>query len=242
MKKLVAWMLTLFLCHLSAAAIELHVSPQGRDDGLGSAEAPLASLARARDLIRETRAQNPESAAAGATVWIHGGVYEQAAPFVLESRDGGSPDAPVVYRAVPGDAPSIVGGKTLPPDAFKPVTDDALLARIDPAARASTLRVDLPSQGIADLGVFPSAFSSPHALPELFFNGTRMELARWPNGGEWATVAKVVDSGPAPWRNHESRTRALLSIPETVRPAGQPPPRSGSMATGASIGPVKPSP
>jgi len=43
-KKLVAWMLTLFLCHLSAAAIELHVSPQGRDDGLGSAEAPLSCV------------------------------------------------------------------------------------------------------------------------------------------------------------------------------------------------------
>jgi len=71
-------------------------------------------------------------------------VYEQAAPFVLESRDGGSPDAPVVYRAVPGDAPSIVGGKTLPPDAFKSVTDDVLLARIDPAACASVLWVDLP--------------------------------------------------------------------------------------------------
>lgn len=205
MKKLVVWMLTLFLCHLSSAAVELHVSPQGRDDGPGSAEAPLASLAGARDLLREARARNPEVAAGGATIWIHGGVYEMAASFVLESRDGGSPEGSVIYRAFPGETPSMIGGKTLPPDAFKHVTDDVLLKRIDPAAHSSILWVDLPARGIEDLGVFPNAFSTPPALPELFFNGSRMALARWPNGGEWATVAKVVDSGPAPWRNHESQ-------------------------------------
>lgn len=204
MKTLAVSMCILFLCHLPGPAVEMHVSPQGRDDGPGSAEAPLASLAGARDRLRQARAQNPESAA-GATIWVHGGVYEQSAPFVLESRDGGSPDAPVVYRAAPGDTPSITGGKTLPLEAFTQVTDDTLLKRIDPAAHASIRWVDLPSQGIEDLGVFPTAFSSPPALPELFFNGSRMPLARWPNGGEWATVAKVVDSGPAPWRNHESQ-------------------------------------
>lgn len=192
--------LWLFVCCGGAVALtELHVSPAGSDTNPGTWEAPLATLGRARDILRETRA-----AGNGASVWLHAGVYETGASFILDAEDGGTPDGLVEYRALPGKKPVLVGGRILPPEAFAPVTDESVLNRIDPAAREAVLCADLKTLGIGDLGEFPDSFTTPPALPELFFNGTRMTLARWPNGDEWATVKTVVDSGPAPWRNHES--------------------------------------
>jgi hypothetical protein len=109
------------------------------------------------------------------------------------------------YRAAPGESPVLLGGRVLPAAAFLPVTDTAVLKRLDPAARDTVRCADLRALGITDLGVFPDAFTTPPVLPELFLDGKRMTLARWPNGDEWATITTVVDSGPAPWRDHVSQ-------------------------------------
>jgi hypothetical protein len=189
----------------TGAEVTLHVSPKGADTAPGSAGAPLATLERARDLMREMREKTPELLSEGATVWVHGGTYERANPFTLEARDSGTALGMMAYRAAPGESPVLLGGRVLPIEAFQPVTDDTVLKRLDPAARDAVRRADLRALGITDLGVFPDAFSTPPVVPELFFDGKRMTLARWPNGDEWATVASVVDSGPAPWRNQQSQ-------------------------------------
>ena len=196
------------LCLVMTAAraeLTLHVSPNGADTAPGTADAPLATLERARDLLREMRGKDPTALAGGATVWVHGGTYERTAAFTLESQDSGTPQGMIVYRAALGESPVLLGGRVLPADAFQPVTDDAVLKRLGPAARDTVRCADLRALGITDLGVFPNAFSTPPVVPELFFDGKRMTLARWPNGDEWATVASVVDSGPAPWRDHASQ-------------------------------------
>jgi hypothetical protein len=63
--------------------------------------------------------------------------------------------------------------------------------------------MDLTVQGIVELGTYPDNFRTAIPLPELFFNGKRMTVARWPNKG-WAKIESIVESGPAPWRNHAS--------------------------------------
>ena len=183
------------LCGYVVASTELHVSPEGKDDNSGSLESPVATLEKARDMLREMSATSE-----GATVWIHAGVYEMKAPLVLEDKDSNT-----TWCAVSGEMPEIIGGCVLPSEAFALVTDASLLERIDPVAHQDILCADLKALGITGFGEFPEVFSTPPAVPELFFNGVRMTLARWPNNEEWATVAKVVDSGPAPWRNHESQ-------------------------------------
>ncbi len=189
------------LAALPAPALELHVAPSGNDSHAGTADAPLATLAAARDRLRQAR---DEATAEAATVWAHGGVYEMPSGLTLEARDGGTPGAPVLYCAAPGETPVLLGGKRLPPEAFAPVADPAMLERLDPAARDTVRCADLKALGVTSFGEFPDAFSTPPAVPELFFNGERMTLARWPNNGEWATLTEVVDSGPAPWRNFAS--------------------------------------
>jgi len=121
-------------------------------------------------------------------VWIGGGTYAREATFALDERDGGAADAPIVYRARPGQAVRIVGGR--PVRGWKPVSDPAVLARIDEAARAHVVVADLREQGITEYGrLRRRGFGQPMwpAALELFYDDRPMTLARWPNRG-WATI------------------------------------------------------
>lgn len=95
-------------------SMNITVAPWGMDDNDGTREKPLATLARARDAVRELKAKNngqlPDG---GVTVWLHGGRYELAEPFVLGPEDSGGPDRPVVYRAVDGETPVLSGGRII---------------------------------------------------------------------------------------------------------------------------------
>src|ERR1039457_2862027 len=79
----------------------LHVSPG----------APLGSLAAVRDAIRALPAAERE--AAPIRVLVHNGDYTLTEPFVLGAEDSGTPAAPVIYQAAPGEAPHFSGGRVL---------------------------------------------------------------------------------------------------------------------------------
>lgn len=184
----------------SAWAVELHVASTGNDANTGTADSPFATLARAREAVRALR-QNGALPDGGVTVSIHGGEYRLTESFMLGSEDSGQgADRPVTYRAVPGETVRFTGGAIIPAEAFAPLTDNAILDRMDDAAKTPTLCVDLKALGITNLGAMPDNFVEPPNVPELFFDDARMTLARWPNG-DWAHIARVVESGPAPWRN-----------------------------------------
>ena len=200
--RVISWAVMFVLAAFPALAAEFHVAAGGDDTHAGTASAPFASLERARDAVRALKEGEafPEG---GVTVWLHRGVYPRLAAFVLEERDGGASNARVVYRAVPGDDVRLIGGREIASGAFQPVRDEAVLARVDEAARGQVLVADLRALGISEYGNLPDAYGDPPAIPELFFDGQRMTLARWPNDG-WAHIAEIIESGPAPWRNHAS--------------------------------------
>ena len=159
-------------------------------------DGPFATLERARDEVRRVR-----GAAGGArkavTVVVRGGLYSLGQPFVLEAQDAGDADAPVVYRGCPGETVQLVGGALVPSEAFSPVTQAAVLDRLDPAVKARVLQADLGALGVDDLGTFPVTFRGAPKVPELFFNDERMTLARWPDEG-WTTIAKIIEAGSCP--------------------------------------------
>jgi hypothetical protein len=174
---------------MPALALDIHVSPA---DG-------SAALANARDAVRA--AKQAGSLDGPATVWLHGGIYAMPETFTLTPEDSGAPGFPVSYRAAPNESPRLVGGRLIPAAAFLPVA--ATEPRIAQEARDRIRCADLKALGISEYGALPDRFEGPPPLPELFYNGERMTLARWPNE-DWAHVAAVVESGPAPWRNHAS--------------------------------------
>ena len=174
--------------------INIYVSPKGSPNAEGGAKSPVDSLEAARELARAARLRAPEKAV---TVWIGGGDYFQGESFQLTSADSGTADAPVTYRAMEGKPPRIIGARKLAAKDFKPVTDAAVLARMDEAARSHVLELDLSVAGIHTIERYPDMFVGSGGLFQLFSRGKRMPMAQWPDQG-YTTIQEVLDSGLAP--------------------------------------------
>ncbi len=172
------------------AATEFFVARNGNDANSGSREQPLATLEAARDAIRSLKRAQGKLPDGGVTVWILGGDYPRTRSFDLTAQDSGQPGAPVVFRALPGATVRLLGGRTL--SGFSPVTDAAVLERLDEKARGKVLQGDLRATGLTNFGQFKSRGFSRSQVPshlELFFDDQPMTVARWPNEGAWEQIA-----------------------------------------------------
>ncbi|HEY5912081.1 MAG TPA: right-handed parallel beta-helix repeat-containing protein [Verrucomicrobiae bacterium] len=175
----------------AAAETVFHVASMGSDLNPGTRSKPFATLERARQAVRMA---GPDKAR---TVVVHAGSYEMRSTFTLGRLDSGTSTRPVTWRAAPRESVKLIGGMSVPTSAWQAVTDAPLLARLDPAARGRVVQADLRALGVTNLPPFPVAYHGAPPGPELFFNESRMILARWPNEG-WATIARIVESGSRP--------------------------------------------
>ncbi len=172
-----------------AEPVHFYVAVDGNDAWSGriatpdaaQTDGPVATLARARDVVREYRRGNqlPE----GAVVVVEEGTYLLAAPLEFTVEDGGTKEAPVVYRAAAGKEVRLLGGKVLRD--WQRVEDADVLKRLDPSARNRLMSADLKLSGISDFG------SPAGGGIELFFDGQAMTVSRWPNEG-FARIANVL--------------------------------------------------
>ncbi|MGD9518485.1 MAG: right-handed parallel beta-helix repeat-containing protein [Armatimonadota bacterium] len=169
-----------------ADGITLYVAPDGNDTWsgrqakAGEGDGPFASLERARDEIRRLKQAGglPEG---GVTVEVAGGIYERAGSFELTAEDSGTDEAPILYRAARGAEVRLIGGKRV--TGFTPVTDRAILARLEESARGKVYQADLRALGITDYG------SPGGGGLEVFYKDKPMTISRWPNEG----FVRIVD-------------------------------------------------
>jgi parallel beta-helix repeat protein len=182
----------------SKSDANIYVSPKGSDSSDGSREHPFATLARARDAARSLPKEK------GITVWIAGGDYLFGESLKLTAKDSGKAGHPVIWRAVEGQTVRLLGGRKLSLDDFQPITDPATLGRIPQHLRGKIVMLDLDKLGIKNIGPFRDVFedSEFHAIPDLFYDGKRLPLARYPKTG-YLRFEKVLDNagGPTDWRN-----------------------------------------
>ncbi len=129
-------------------------------------DGPFATLDRARDAIRKMKKAAPLPDG-GVTVRLRGGCHLLRQTFKLGAADGGTPAAPIVYRAYENEKPLLMGCQ--PVSGFVPY-------------QGKILKADLAAQGLR--GVY---------FRQLYFAGKRQHLARYPNydpnnpyGGGWA--------------------------------------------------------
>ncbi|MGC6426278.1 MAG: right-handed parallel beta-helix repeat-containing protein [Akkermansiaceae bacterium] len=180
---------------LLAASHSVHVSKLGNDLNNGSKEAPFASFERARDEIRKLKASLTWPAG-GVEVWIHEGIYERSETFALGANDGGSLDAPVFYRAVPGDAVSVFSGKQVPTEAWERLSPQAA-KRVHPKIKAEQLvELNYDQLGVANgdkLSGSEQSAGAPEAFV-LFVDGKRQRISQWPNSDE-----RVVEANDPGW-------------------------------------------
>jgi len=83
------------------SALDLYVSPSGDDTSSGAANAPLATIAGARDAIRSLKNEGglPKG---GVTVWLGAGYYNSLSTIAFDERDSGTETSPITYCAKAG--------------------------------------------------------------------------------------------------------------------------------------------
>ncbi len=130
------------------------VSPAGNDGAAGTAAAPFATLTRARDAIRALKAAGPLPAG-GVAVQVRAGTYELTQTLKLTAQDAGTAEAPVVYRARPGERVVLTGTRRV--TGFQP-------------HQGRILKADLAAQGLKGV-----------RFKQVLLDGQRQILARYPN-------------------------------------------------------------
>jgi hypothetical protein len=116
------------------------------------------------------------------TVWLHAGVYYLPEPLQFTPADSGTKKRPVIYAAAPGETPVISGGRKLKLD-WTPLRDGIFQAPLPPGLEINQLFVNGARQPVAR---YPNY--DPHAP---VYNGTAADaispgrVARWsdPTGG-----------------------------------------------------------
>lgn len=184
-----------------SSEVILHVALDGHDDWSGEHPAPLAdgsdgplrTVQAARDRLRTRSAVGP------ARVWIRRGVHALSEPLLLEPQDSGTPEAPVVYAAYPGEAAILSGGMT--------VTS----WQVGEHAGQTCWTADLP-EVVAGRWRFTQLFVNGARRPRTRLPGTGWyRFARLPEGAsdqvEWMHGPDRVHYQPgqisAAWRNPE---------------------------------------
>ncbi|MFC1712498.1 right-handed parallel beta-helix repeat-containing protein [Candidatus Poribacteria bacterium] len=187
MISLIGFIFPILICGLvhtdQSDALELYVSPDGNDSNSGDKDKPLRTLEAARDAIRQAKGDGD------ATVWLCGGRYHLTETFVLDERDSGSKDRPVVYRGMSDQQVILSGGTNVDPTEFRPIIDDEYIQRLNPTARGHVVVADLSDTDLAEL--FPG--KGKYAM--LAWNEHLLQLARWPNKG-YHHIADIQDKGP----------------------------------------------
>lgn len=162
----------------SAANVTFYISPSGNDAWSGKlaevngqkTDGALATLTRARDLVREARRAGGGPAPAGIDVVLRGGIYFLTEPLVLETADSGSAACPIRWMAFAGESPVISGGQKI--------------------ENWENGTLNGHSVWVARLG---AAAQGKGCFRELWVNGRRRQRARWPKkNNNYLGVAQVI--------------------------------------------------
>lgn len=166
---------------------DLVIAPDGDDANPGTVEQPLRSLAAARDRLRQRRDDRAGSDPAGPVViWLRGGRYRVIQTLRLNSGDGGSAGAPVIYQSWPGERAEFTGAIGLARAGFESVSDEPDLQRLHPAARGRAMVTRIDDQRLVTLLQTTSA--------AIDIDGTMGREARFPNRG-FAHLGRIADPG-----------------------------------------------
>ena len=95
------------VCNSTAMAAEFYISPNGKDTNAGTKAAPVATLHRAKELVRAASGKEP------VTVHLADGVYYLPETLVFEAADSGTQENPIYYRAENEGGAILSGGTKL---------------------------------------------------------------------------------------------------------------------------------
>ena len=148
------------------------VSPNGSDDNVGTKDSPFKTL---------QHALNQAIATGGAQIVLRGGRYVIEDTVEIGTLHGGTKQSPLYITAYPGETVTFTAADTVKGSAFSPVTDQAVIARLNTFIENNAENVyvaDLASLGITD---YPTP--TTQGEPVLLRGNNSLHLSRYPNAG-----------------------------------------------------------
>lgn len=170
-------------------SITLYVDANSESTGDGSETAPFKTILEAQEKIRELKAADDFSAD-GITVILKDGEYRLSKGLNFAAEDSGTADCPITYTSENEGGAIISGGVILSADDFEALSDDEKSKLVDETAKENVVKVDLSKYGI-DPAVIETVGSN---AMELFIDGNRSMLARYPNDS-FVKTTDVLDNG-----------------------------------------------
>jgi len=132
--------------------MDVYVATDGNDSNTGTKTEPFATITHARDVVRQVKKRISEPI----TVHVCGGTYYLSEPIVFTPEDSGTKETPVTYTAYENEKVTISGAVKL---------DLKWSAHKDGIMRAN----------------IPAVKQGKVNFTQLFINGKRQRLARYPN-------------------------------------------------------------
>lgn len=102
--RIVKLIVLFFTISINVHAKDFYISLAGNDKNPGTSEMPFATLAHARDKVREW---NKKSGNENITVWLSGGKYVLSETLVFGLDDSAKPGQTITYAALPNETPII---------------------------------------------------------------------------------------------------------------------------------------
>ncbi|NWK56650.1 right-handed parallel beta-helix repeat-containing protein [Verrucomicrobiaceae bacterium N1E253] len=160
---------------------DFYISPTGSDNNTGSKTSPFKSLTKAIAVSRKAQTQTKN-------LILYPGIYELQSSLKLDQRDNG-----LRLQALdPKHAPRLIGGHKIP--VLNPVPTSDRPNALPQQSLKNVRYADLGSLGIENTGEHKTlgfGHGGSTAM-EVFINGQRQTLARYPNRG-WHTIKSIPD-------------------------------------------------
>lgn len=174
MRKILSLLPALFagfvLLHAQPAETLFRVAPDGDDAAAGTPAAPWRTPETAAARVQAYMQAHPGEAV---RLEFTPGRYPLAAALSFAGLEG-----PLTIACNPAAGEAVLTGE-LPVRGWQPVTDPSVLQQLPEQAAGRVLQADLHASGISDLG---DPISRTNRI-DLYCNGRRQTLARWPDTG-----------------------------------------------------------
>lgn len=210
--------------------VVLYVKQGGGENAAGTEADPFPSVQSARDFIRTL----DKSKHTSITVHVAQGVYECRDSLYFSEEDSGTETCPIKYVA-DGEV-EFNGGMSFEGKDFASVADSEVLPdrtvldRLSEGAKDRVRFIDLTAYGlsaadwgiIAPIGLYSTSLFYPdsgygHVPICLYYNGIRMNLARYPNEG-WLKNGTIVRVGETAAENNGGWTNGAQWTPDGYYP------------------------
>jgi hypothetical protein len=191
-------------------ATEYYVSPEGDDDWSGTVpepgedDGPFRTIEAAQAAVRDAVAGGMED---DVVVSLRAGTYYRDEPLTFGPADSGRDGHEVVYRAYPGETPTVVGGR--PVEGWEDVGADTYRAALDPDRTFASLFEDgerarvarfpddeyLAAEGPVEDDPKRGFHYAAGDLPADLADAPDLQVHLWPGGpeGEWSWFTHTVD-------------------------------------------------